>query len=156
MDSSQIEKELAIRKRLDKIFKKKREDFATEEAYNEYLELFEDLVYNLSEGINVEETKAIIENLRKENKETSEVDEELENVTAGLPVSSEAQEEEEVSIIFVDPIRPARPMPAPMKEENIDSVRQKAAGFDMELCRQRAKEELLSSLFFRQKELGIV
>lgn len=48
MDTCQ--KELAIRKRLSKIFKRKRSDFDTEEEYNDYLEVFEDVVYNLSEG----------------------------------------------------------------------------------------------------------
>jgi len=45
-----VARELAIRKRLGKVFKKKREDFATEEEYNNYLEAFEDAVYCLSEG----------------------------------------------------------------------------------------------------------
>jgi hypothetical protein len=149
-----VARELAIRKRLGKVFKKKREDFATEEEYNNYLEAFEDAVYSLSEGTNTDEAQASMERLAKYIKDTSR-EEILMNPV--LIVDDESEDKnnessEQQGVTFVDPTRPAKPMPAPLRDNSPvdEKMRARASiqGFDEKLCRQRALEELVSSLFF--------
>lgn len=67
-DDLNIEKEIDIRKRVSAIYNKTEEDFDTLQAYNKYLEEVEDIVFNLSEGINVEETEANLANYEAEHK----------------------------------------------------------------------------------------
>jgi len=57
---------------------------------------------------------------------------------------------EQQGVTFVDPTRPAKPMPAPLRDNSPvdEKMRARASGFDEKLCRQRALEELVSSLFF--------
>jgi len=52
-----VEKDVDIRKKVLKDFNKKEEDFDSLEEYNDYLELVEDIIYNLTNNINVEATK---------------------------------------------------------------------------------------------------
>ena len=64
-----VEKEVDIRKRILRDFNKKEEDFATKREYDDYLEEVEDIIYNLSNNIDVIETNKKIEQYKKENKE---------------------------------------------------------------------------------------
>uniref|UniRef100_A0A3Q0KFB3 CDK-activating kinase assembly factor MAT1 n=1 Tax=Schistosoma mansoni TaxID=6183 RepID=A0A3Q0KFB3_SCHMA len=64
-----VQKEIDIRKKLLSDFNKREDDFDCLEEYNLYLEKIEDLIYNLTNDISVEETKRYIENYKKENKE---------------------------------------------------------------------------------------
>ncbi|KAK9502588.1 hypothetical protein O3M35_011334 [Rhynocoris fuscipes] len=64
-----IEKEVDIRKRILRDYNKKEEDFATLEEYNDYLEEVEEIVFNLTNGINVFETNRRIDQYKKENRE---------------------------------------------------------------------------------------
>ncbi|CAI2735751.1 unnamed protein product [Schistosoma spindalis] len=64
-----VQKEIDIRKKLLGDFNKREDDFDCLEEYNLYLEKIENLIYNLTNDINVEETKRYIENYKKENKE---------------------------------------------------------------------------------------
>lgn len=62
-----MEREVDIRKRILKDYNKTEEDFETLRVYNDYLEEIEDIVFNLSNNIDVEETKVRVEAYRKEN-----------------------------------------------------------------------------------------
>ncbi|EDO44111.1 predicted protein [Nematostella vectensis] len=66
-----VEKEVDIRKTVLKYYNKHEEDFAGEpdplRSYNDYLEDVEDIVWNLTNGIDVEETKKAMEKYKKEN-----------------------------------------------------------------------------------------
>ncbi|KAF0506082.1 CDK-activating kinase assembly factor [Gigaspora margarita] len=64
-----VEKEVRIRKRLASQFNKRREDFNSPKEYNDYLEMVEQLVWNLNNDIDPERTKARIESFALENKE---------------------------------------------------------------------------------------
>lgn len=64
-----VEKEIDFRKRILRDFNKKEEDFTTLREYNDYLEMIETLVYNLSNNIDVEATKKQIDQYKKENKD---------------------------------------------------------------------------------------
>lgn len=64
-----VEKEVDIRKRILRDFNKKEEDFATQREYDDYLEEIEDIIYNLSNNIDVMETNKRIEQYKRENKE---------------------------------------------------------------------------------------
>ncbi|EME26743.1 outer membrane protein [Galdieria sulphuraria] len=106
-DAIQVERELAIRKRLGKIFKRKREDFNTEEEFNDYLEAFEDVVYQLSEGTNSDETQESMEKLKKYIKDTGRQD-----ILENVQILDTENNEQLPSFIFLDPARPAKPMPS--------------------------------------------
>lgn len=62
-----VEKEVAIRRRIAKDFNKRREDFVNLRSYNDYLEEVEDLAFNLINDVNVAETEARIAQYKKEN-----------------------------------------------------------------------------------------
>lgn len=68
-EDAYVEKEVDIRKRIMKDFNKKEEDFATLREYNDYLEQLETIIYNLANNIDVETTKKMIEQYKKENKD---------------------------------------------------------------------------------------
>lgn len=67
-----IEKETQIRKKILQTFNKKEDDFDTLREYNDYLEMVEEIIFNLANEIDVEETKRQIEEYKKANKESIE------------------------------------------------------------------------------------
>lgn len=66
-----VEKEVAIRKDILRIYNKREEDFKSEpdplRAYNDYLEDVESIIWNLANGHEVDETKKQIKKYEKEN-----------------------------------------------------------------------------------------
>jgi CDK-activating kinase assembly factor MAT1 len=68
-EDASIDKEVEIRRRILKDFCKTRDDFATLHDYNDYLELIEDIIFNLANNIDVEDTKRRIQNYKEANKE---------------------------------------------------------------------------------------
>ncbi|KAH9854081.1 CDK-activating kinase assembly factor [Lenzites betulinus] len=62
-----VEKEVAVRRRIAKEFNKRREDFVDLRTYNDYLEMVEDITFNLINEIDVPETEARITQYRKDN-----------------------------------------------------------------------------------------
>ncbi|KAK2709359.1 CDK-activating kinase assembly factor MAT1-like isoform X3 [Artemia franciscana] len=67
--SSYVEKDVDIRKRIKRDFNKHREDFGSLREYNDYLEMVEDIICNLVNGVDIIETNKKIENYKKENKD---------------------------------------------------------------------------------------
>lgn len=68
-DDPLIEKQTYFRKRLQKVFNLKRENFETLRQFNDYLETFETYVFNLTYDLDVEETKRKIERFQNEHEE---------------------------------------------------------------------------------------
>lgn len=64
-----VEKEVDIRKRILKDFNKKEDDFDSLQAYNDYLEMIETIIFNLANGVETESTRKMIEQYKKENKD---------------------------------------------------------------------------------------
>jgi len=62
-----VEREVDIRKRVLKDYNKREEDFLNLRDFNNYLEEIEEIVFNLANNLEVEETKAKIEVYRKDN-----------------------------------------------------------------------------------------
>ena len=56
-EDASIDKEVDIRRRILKDFCKTQEDFESLRDFNDYLEVVEDIIFNLVNGIDVEETK---------------------------------------------------------------------------------------------------
>lgn len=52
-----IEREIDIRKRIQSIYNKTQEDFPSLQEYNQYLEEVENIIFNLTENIDAEETE---------------------------------------------------------------------------------------------------
>ncbi|KAI8366631.1 CDK-activating kinase assembly factor MAT1-domain-containing protein [Radiomyces spectabilis] len=65
-----VEKEVRIRKRVGKVFNKRPEDFPSLRLYNDYLEMVEDITFNLMNEVDVAETEARITAYELENKES--------------------------------------------------------------------------------------
>ncbi|KAL4400347.1 TFIIH/NER complex subunit [Malassezia pachydermatis] len=53
-----VEEEVNVRKRVGKLFNRKPEDFPDARAYNDYLEEFEEITFNLINKIDLEQTQA--------------------------------------------------------------------------------------------------
>lgn len=68
-EDASVEKEVDIRKRILRDFNKKEDDFETLRQYNDYLEEIENIIFNLVNDIDVEETTKKIEQYKRENKE---------------------------------------------------------------------------------------
>ncbi|KTG33356.1 hypothetical protein cypCar_00008508 [Cyprinus carpio] len=64
-----IDKEVEIRKKVLKIYNKREFDFYTLKEYNDYLEQVEDIVFNLTNNIDVERTKQMMEQYQRDNKD---------------------------------------------------------------------------------------
>ncbi|CAB1335275.1 unnamed protein product [Coregonus sp. 'balchen'] len=65
-----IDKEVEIRKKVLKIYNKRDFDFSSLREYNDYLERVEEIVYNLTNNLEVEGTKQIMEAYQRENRDT--------------------------------------------------------------------------------------
>ncbi|KAI8354559.1 CDK-activating kinase assembly factor MAT1-domain-containing protein [Choanephora cucurbitarum] len=65
-----VEKEVRIRKRAARVFNKRPEDFSSLRAYNDYLEMVEDITFNLMNEVDVAETEAKIAAYEQENKDS--------------------------------------------------------------------------------------
>lgn len=64
-----VEKEVNIRKRVGRIFNKRREDFGDLRAYNDYLEEIEGIIVQLAKETDVAQANEKIEQFRLENKD---------------------------------------------------------------------------------------
>lgn len=69
-DRANLSKDATTRRRYLRWFNKRREDFNTDAEYDDYLEMVEDIIFNLVNDIDVENTKARVERYRRENHET--------------------------------------------------------------------------------------
>jgi CDK-activating kinase assembly factor MAT1 len=69
-DDSAFEKQNSIRKRVLKIFNKRRDEFPTLKDYNDYLEMVEDLIFNLQNNSDVEKTTEFIKKYEMENQQS--------------------------------------------------------------------------------------
>ncbi|XP_053553270.1 CDK-activating kinase assembly factor MAT1 [Bombina bombina] len=65
-----IDKEVEIRKRVLKVYNKREEDFSSLRDYNDFLEEIEEIVFNLTNNVDVDNMKRKMEMYQKENKDT--------------------------------------------------------------------------------------
>lgn len=63
-----VEREVDVRSRVQKAFNKQQQDFESLDEYNDYLEQIEDMVFNLSNNIDVEETEARLQAYEQANR----------------------------------------------------------------------------------------
>ncbi|TRY67553.1 hypothetical protein TCAL_05514 [Tigriopus californicus] len=68
-EDASIDKEVDIRKRILRDYNMKREDFDDLQAYNDYLEMVEDLIFNLCNNIDILETNKRIAEYKEKNKD---------------------------------------------------------------------------------------
>lgn len=68
-EDASIDKEVDIRRRILKDFNKHEEDFETLREYNDYLEMVEDIIFNLTNNLDILETNKKIQNYKENNKE---------------------------------------------------------------------------------------
>ncbi|XP_075386933.1 CDK-activating kinase assembly factor MAT1 [Tenrec ecaudatus] len=64
-----VDKEVEIRKKVLKIYNKREEDFASLREYNDFLEEVEEIVFNLTNNVDLDNTKKKMEQYQKENKD---------------------------------------------------------------------------------------
>ncbi|XP_068108251.1 CDK-activating kinase assembly factor MAT1 [Hyperolius riggenbachi] len=65
-----IDKEVEIRKKILKIYNKREEDFPSLRDYNDFLEEIEEIVFNLTNNVDLDNTKKKMEMYQKLNKDT--------------------------------------------------------------------------------------
>lgn len=68
-EDANIDKEVDIRRRILRDFNKKEEDFDSLRKYNDYLEMVEDIIFNLCNNIDILETNKQIAAYKEANKE---------------------------------------------------------------------------------------
>ncbi len=68
-EDAAIDRDVDIRRRVLRDFNQREEDFPTLREYNDYLEMVEDIIFNLSNNVDVQETNAKIAKYREKNKE---------------------------------------------------------------------------------------
>uniref|UniRef100_A0A182NZG4 CDK-activating kinase assembly factor MAT1 n=1 Tax=Anopheles epiroticus TaxID=199890 RepID=A0A182NZG4_9DIPT len=68
-EDSNVDKEVQIRKRILKDFNKKEDDFTSLDEYNDYLEMIEELVFNLCNNIDIINTNKRIEQYKRDNRD---------------------------------------------------------------------------------------
>ncbi|KAJ8974289.1 hypothetical protein NQ317_014460 [Molorchus minor] len=68
-EDATVEKEVDIRKRVLRDFNKKEEDFNSLKEYNDYLEEVENIIFNLSNNIDIVNTNKKIEQYKRDNRE---------------------------------------------------------------------------------------
>lgn len=66
-DRAFMDKETQTRRRHQRWFNKRRDNFKTDAEYDDYLEMVEDILYNLVNGIDMEKTKARVLKYRHDN-----------------------------------------------------------------------------------------
>ncbi|XP_060780550.1 CDK-activating kinase assembly factor MAT1 isoform X1 [Neoarius graeffei] len=64
-----VDKEVEIRKKVLKVYNKRDVDFASLREYNDYLEQVEEIVFNLTNNLDVENTKQMMEQYQRDNKD---------------------------------------------------------------------------------------
>ncbi|EFJ46524.1 hypothetical protein VOLCADRAFT_105507 [Volvox carteri f. nagariensis] len=64
-----LDKELKVRRRILAIYNKDREDFASKQEFDDYLEEVEDIIWRLSNNVDIERTEAQIRKYRQQNQE---------------------------------------------------------------------------------------
>lgn len=67
MEEVESERDYFIRKQLKEVFNKTEDNFSSLKEFKDYEEFVEDLIYSLVKGIDVEQTKKIIEDYKKQN-----------------------------------------------------------------------------------------
>jgi CDK-activating kinase assembly factor MAT1 len=63
-----VDKEIEIRRRVLRDFNKTEEDFSTLREFSDYQEMIEDIIYNLTNNIDVQETNRQIADYKEANK----------------------------------------------------------------------------------------
>jgi len=67
-EDASVDKEVDIRRRILKDFNKQEEDFDSLREYNDYLEMVEDIIFNLSNNLDTLETNKKIQQYKDENR----------------------------------------------------------------------------------------
>lgn len=66
-DTNVLNKDIQVRRRYMKWFNKRRDDFDTDAAYDDYLEMVEGIIFNVVNNVDVEATKERVEKYRQQN-----------------------------------------------------------------------------------------
>lgn len=69
IDETEVERDFRVRKRVKGIFNKTESEFSSSELFKDYEEMVEDLIFNLVNGTNVDDTNAAIEKYKQKNAE---------------------------------------------------------------------------------------
>lgn len=67
MQEAEAERDAIIRKKVTLLFNKKESDFPSLDAFKDYEEKVEDIIYNLVNNIDIEQTNQYIETYKQEN-----------------------------------------------------------------------------------------
>ncbi|XP_055809513.1 uncharacterized protein LOC129879808 [Solanum dulcamara] len=135
---SGVEKDVQIRRDILRKFNESPDAFPTLRAYNDYLEKLETIIYNLANDIDIDETKRLLDELRRPKEAKKEVVEEKKQPYFHK-VEQEDLEGPDMPTIDNRYIKAIRTF----------STQEVAGGFTAELAIRRAIKEAFSSLYRR-------
>jgi len=142
-----MEREKRIRERVHRAFCAPREQFSTNDEWNDYLEQREDVAFNMVEGIDLEETEARLKKVEQENahliaaSQAKEV-EMKQNVYQGEGTKAEEGTMHEDRTQHGDTMQindEASPNKEDVRKQN--QLALLASGWSMELVRKRAMQQ---------------
>ncbi|KAG4306126.1 hypothetical protein PORY_000114 [Pneumocystis oryctolagi] len=139
-----VEREIDIRKRVCKLFNKRSDDFETLAQYNDYLEEIENIVFNLVNNIDVEETEIKLQTYEAINKKSIIINAQKAEIEAQIISQNEERLKKEKKI--------SQEMAIKEKEaEHIEKERHK-----QELIRELASSDKhASKIIERSNELSL-
>ncbi|KAF1519414.1 CDK-activating kinase assembly factor MAT1, partial [Eudyptula minor] len=144
-----VDKEVEIRKKVLKIYNKREDDFPSLSEYNDFLEEIEEIVFNLTNNVDLENTKRKMELYQKDNKEVIQKNKikltrEQEELEEALEV--ERQENEQRRLLIQKEEQLQQMIKRKNKQALLDDlVSNKTRGFE---CSVECSEQTASTLTF--------
>ncbi|XP_056401164.1 CDK-activating kinase assembly factor MAT1 isoform X1 [Hyla sarda] len=120
-----IDKEVEIRKKIIKIYNKREEDFPSLRDYNDFLEEIEEIVFNLTNNVDLDNTKRKIDQYQKLNKDTiqkNKIKMTREQEELEVALESERQENEQRRILLQKEEHLQQMMKRKNKQELLDQL----------------------------------
>eukprot|EP00878_Enallax_costatus_P005723 GHUV01006001.1.p2 GENE.GHUV01006001.1~~GHUV01006001.1.p2 ORF type:complete len:147 (+),score=35.72 GHUV01006001.1:228-668(+) len=141
-----VTRELAHRQRIQSIYTKEREDFPSKDAYDDYLEAVEDIIYKLTYNIDVAEAEQQVQDYIRQQA----VNGAKAAGSAGTYIPSAGAvvvQPQPVTAVQMDAEGRILPVdPGPMSRDKWQLMAQ-ASGWSEELATQRALQDAFSTIF---------
>mmetsp|Transcript_13479 Transcript_13479/g.18467 ORF Transcript_13479/g.18467 Transcript_13479/m.18467 type:complete len:151 (-) Transcript_13479:122-574(-) len=148
-----IENEVALRKRIGRIYNKRQSEFESLLEYNDYLEEVEDIVFNISEGIDVATTESRIAKYKKENEENIAFNQankaemarqwQGKSNVGGVRLQEDAAKQGAGTVMEEEAVQPIKPL----SKMELKAALIYAGGYSEESTRRRAISECYDTLF---------
>jgi len=144
-----VEKEVDIRKKILRDYNKKEDDFDNLNDYNDYLEQVENIIYNLTHNIQLESTKLMVEQYKRDNK--TQIQKNKSKLSKDEEMILEMIDEEQAEVVHRRQIL----MQVEKQEKNM-KIKQKESLIDDLMFSDAPANHILASHAIVQKKAEIV